>query len=105
MIGCLHTPVRKQPIKYKYNTNTNLNQSMRFILSLRLYSSFITSRPGLKSFTHGLCRHKYARETDHSEIKIRKQLTRLHLVNAKVQSPSISTRRGCISFVNAATNE
>ena len=33
MIGCLRTGVRKQPI-------------IAFILSLRLYSSFITSRPG-----------------------------------------------------------
>ena len=44
MIGCLRTHVRKQPIIALYVSASS--QSLRFILSLRMNSSFKTSRPG-----------------------------------------------------------
>ena len=43
MIGCLRTRVRKLPIITLYLSASS--QSLRFILSLRLYSCFITSGP------------------------------------------------------------
>ena len=61
MIGRLQTHVRKQPIIALYFESETVlkfynvfasSQSLHFILSLRLYSSFITSRPGLPLFSH-----------------------------------------------------
>ena len=49
MIGCLWTHVPKQPIIALYFEDVFASsQSLRFILSLKLYSSFITSGPGLE---------------------------------------------------------